>query len=401
MFNQLKTYLHYGNRFCGVEHTSQNGEDIIYTTILKKTKKELNIENTFKAASIDSLINKLPKKQAVSLIINDNNVLTKQIENNKADISKAVYNAFPNINLDDFFYEVLSLENTQFISICRKVYVESLIAKYTDAGFSIINISFGNTIISSITNYIGSESILTSNASIIIKDDNIVSIEKTEFNQDSTYNINGLEINNNQLLSASGALQAVLNNFYSTTNFDILKQSLKTNYKQSRFYTVFLKFGLIFILASLLINFFVFNHYFEAVNSLQQTSQINQTNKKKLLELNENVNKSQKMVDDMLKSNASKSSFYTNTIIQSLPNSILLSELNYQPLLKRIKKDKPIETDNNVILISGESNHSEVFSKWIATMEAIDWIQKVEIINYEDTSALRSNFNLKLIIKHD
>ncbi|WP_308990634.1 hypothetical protein QLS71_004040 [Mariniflexile litorale] len=162
-----------------------------------------------------------------------------------------------------------------------------------------------------------------------------------------------------------------------------------------------MKFGLVFILIGLLFNFFVFNYYFEAVHSLQQTSQINQTTKQKLLELNGSVNKSQKMVDDMLKSSSSKSSFYVNAVIQGLPNSILLTEVNYQPLLKRIKSGQSIETDHNTMLVSGESNHSESFSKWIADLEVIDWVEKVEILHYEDTSTLVSNFSLKLIIAHD
>ncbi|MFI1772540.1 hypothetical protein [Thalassobellus citreus] len=397
----MKTYLTYGNRFCGVEHTTQKGEDIIYTTVLKKTKKELDIEQAFKATSIDDLVSKLQKKQAVCFIINNDHVLTKRIESKQTDRSKLVYNAFPNINLEDFFYEVFTQENIQFISICRKAYVETLIEKYNEQGLSIINISFGNTLVSSVFNYIQSKSILTSNARISIKNKHIISIEKADLEQDTNYDINGLQISNNHLLATSGALHTVLGNFYATSNFEELKQSLKNGYAQTRFFTQFLKFGLVFILACLLINFFVFNHYFEAVNELQQTSQVNQTTKKKLLELNESVTKSQKMVDDMLKGSASKSSFYVNAIIQSLPSTILLSELNYQPLLKPIKNEKPIEIDIKTILLSGETNHSEAFSKWIANLEAINWIQKVEILNYEDRSKLRSNFSLKLIIKDD
>lgn len=156
-----------------------------------------------------------------------------------------------------------------------------------------------------------------------------------------------------------------------------------------------------FILSLLLINFLVFNHYFNEVNSLQQTSMLNQSTKQKIMELNVDVNKTQKMADDMLKSNSSKSSFYTNSIIQGLPNSIILSGLIYQPLLKSIKPGQSVETNINTIIISGESNNSEQFSKWIGDLEAIEWIKKVEISNYEDVSKSLSNFNLKINIRDD
>lgn len=401
MLKKIKTYLEYGNRFCGVEHTVHHGENIIYATVLKKSKNTVDIESFFEEKSIENTIAKLPKKQHVFLVINNDNILTKQIENQQTELAKLVYNAFPNINLEEFVYEVISQGNNHFVSICRKIYVEELITKYKGNGGFVINISLGNALISGISHFVDHNIIETSNSQISLEINNIVSIEKKEIEDISTYDINGLLIKSNQILSFAAALHGVLQNFNSRTNFDILKNSLKNNFNQSRFYSQFLKFGLLFILGILLMNFLVFNHYFNAVNALQQTSQINQTTKQKILELNGSVNKTQKMVDDMLKSSTSKSSFYVNTIIQGLPNSILLSGLNYQPVMKRIKTEQSIETDNNMILISGESNNSVEFSKWIADLETFDWIKKVEISNYEDTSKSLSNFSLKLTIVDD
>ncbi|GAA3647416.1 hypothetical protein [Flavivirga jejuensis] len=401
MLKSIKTYLEYGNHFCGVEHTVQNDQDVIYTTVLKKSKNDIDIENVLKETSFDSLFDKLPKKQPVFLIINNNNVLTKQIKSPLKEIEKLVYNAFPNINLEDFFYEGITQEDNHFIAICRKVYVKELISKYQTKEFSIINVSLGNSVITNSSNFINSNTICTSNANISIANGSITAIDKIETKELIHYNVNGLEVNNNQLLSFSGALNVVLQSFSPLTNFDLLKQSLKIDYQQSRFFTQFVKFALVFILTSLLINFFIFNHYFNEVNTLEQTSQVNQTTKKKLLDLNESVNKSQKMVDDMLKSSASKSSYFANIIIQGLPNSILLSELNFQPVLKRIKKGQSIEVDSNVILISGASNNSDMFSEWMVDINKLNWVRKTEILSYEDTSKTSSNFSIKLVITND
>lgn len=401
MLGNIKTYLEYGSHFCGVEHGTQNGQETIYTTILKKTKNNIAFDKTFKEIALTKIISKLYKKKAVFLIVNNDNVLTKHIENSQSESLKLAYHAFPNINLDDFFYEVISQGNRHWVSICRKEYIEKLVLDYKAHEIYIINISLGNTIATSISCFLNDASIVTSNACISMDSDAVTSIEKKNIEDTILYDVNGLQTSNYQLLSLAAALDIILESFHPATNFGVLKQSLKNDYKQSRFYAVFMKFGLVFILTGLLINFFVFNHYFETVNSLQQTSQLNQTTKQKLLELSESVNKSQKMVDDMLENSSSKSSFYVNIIIQGLPNSILLTELNYQPLLKRIKIGQSIETEINTLLISGESNHSSSFSKWISDLEAVDWIQKVEILNYEDASTLVSNFSLKLIIEHD
>lgn len=398
MLKKLKTYLEYGNVYYGVEHSVQRGEDVIYSTILKKTKNTVDIENIFKEVSIEATITKITKNQPIFLVINNDNILTKHIKSEQIELGKLVYNAFPNINLEEFFYEAISQGSSHLISICRKVYIEELIDKYKNNGAFVINISLGNGLISNIAPFIKDELFVTSNAFVSLKNHEVISIEKKDIENLMTYDINGLQVNSNQVLSFSASLSSILNNFNPKTNFNILKDAIKEDYLQSRFYSQFLKFGLLFILSILIINFLVFNHYFNEVNTLQQTSKINQTTKEKILELNDSVNKTQKMVDDMLKSSSSKSSFYVNAIIQGLPNSILLSGLNYQPIVKRIKTGQTIETENNMIIISGESNNSEQFSKWISDLEGIVWIKKVEIINYEDVLKNLSNFSLKLNI---
>ncbi len=401
MLQSLTSFFQFGNRFCGIEHTIQNNQEVLYATVLKKSKRTIEVEYTFETSSLEDFSKKLSKKQHLFLVVNNDNVLTKRIESNQAEVIKLVYNAFPNINLEDFFYEVTSQKSYHFISICRKQYVKELISTYKSKGFPVINVSLGNTIISSITDFIDSQTVVSSNARISMDNKTITIIEKTDIIKTHNYDINGLKTNHNYILSLSGALDTVLQHFHSITNFDVLKHSLKNNHQQSQFFTQFLKLGLAFILSLLLINFFVFNHYFNQVNRLQQTSQMNQTTKQNILELSEQVNKSQKTADDMLKSSSSKSSFYVNNIIQSLPNSILLSELNYQPIEKRIKSDKPIVLKQNTIIVSGGSNRSDFFSKWITHLETALWINRVEILSYEDASKSVSKFSIKLHMTHD
>ena len=401
MIAQFITYIEFGSRFCGIEHTTANGHQKLYVTLLKKTKKEVDIESSLESESIEDIINKLPKKQHAILIINNEKVLTKKIESDQTEDLKLVYKAFPNISMDNFYYEIVKQDTVHFVSICRKDDVEELITQYKAQGISIINVSLGSIIAFGICGYISSKTVFTSNAKLLKEDKTIISIENTIDVEQHTYNINGVYVNNYLLLSFSGALTTLLNNIQSNTNFEAQEQLLLSDYKQKRFFSQFLKLGLIFMFGLLLINFFIFNHYFNKVNNLQQTSQINQTTKLTVLKLNERVNKTQKMVDDMLKSSASKSSFYTNAIMQSLPSSILLSELNYQPLQKRIKAEQPIKVFSNILLVSGSSSNSVDFSKWIAKLETNNWVSTTEIVSYEDVSKGVSNFSIKLSIAND
>ena len=393
MLDRLLTYLKFGNRFCGVEHTTKNGQDCINVTVLKQSKKELLIEECFE----DDSVSKLSKHKPIYLVINNSKVLTKTIESNQSDALKLVYKAFPNINLDEFYYEVLSQVDTHFIALCRKDDVENIIKKYKDLKIPVFNFSLGNSLISDLKGFINKDYVFSSNARADIQNGSIVKIEKVDVKPE-IYHINGLEVSSPYLLSFSGALQMVLTSNESITNYGIRSEDLIGDFKQTRFFNLFLKIGGLFILGLLLINFFFFNHYFNKVSELRQLSEVNQSTKNQILKLDEVVSKKQKMVDDLLKSNGSRSSYYADKIIHSLPKSILLSEFNYQPLLKRIKSNKVIELKKNVIEVSGESNDSEAFSDWVSILERKDWVSRVDILFYGSASSKVSDFKIEIVL---
>ena len=102
------------------------------------------------------------------------------------------------------------------------------------------------------------------------------------------------------------------------------------------------------------------------------------------------------MVNDVLKNSSSKSSFYVNDIINGLPDHILLKEFDYQPLLKRIREDKPIENQKNTIHISGLTYKQVLFSQWISLLENKPWIGSVNILSFEDSNSKASSFMIRL-----
>lgn len=401
MFQDIRTYLLFGNRYVGIEHTSINGNQALFATLLKKKKKEADIEAVFEVEDIKELSSQLPRSLGCSLIINDENVITKKVETNHREPLKVVNITFPNLNLSDFVYEIILQEQSHFVSICRKDYVENLLDNYKDNGISIISISLGNTLITNIANYTNGDSIHTNN-SVIQKDgQTIQSIGPSTESQKQVYTINGIEVSSKYLLSFSAALSILLQAVQSISNYESQKQLLFDSFNQSKLFKQSIKIGLTTIFTLLLINFLVFNHYFNKVESLQQTSQVNQEAKTRMLSLDKKVSKSQKTVETMLSSSTSKTAFYLNEIIQTLPSSIQLSEVNYQPLTKRLKASEPISNIKNTMVISGESGNSELFAYWVSDLESKEWIDKVETLDYSDISTNISNFSIKLNLKND
>lgn len=396
MLNFIWTHLVYGRRFYGVEHHN----DVLYGTILIQTKKELNIAASVKEKSIEALSKYWPKNQHLALIVNNDKVLSKTIENNTTDVFKLVHKAFPNVNLTEFYYEVFSQKKIHHINICRKDYINSLIETYASHKLYVIHLSLGNHSISVSAKYVLEKEIYSTNAKINIENNQVLDIKKTTV-YDTNYNINGLIVNNNQLLSFSGALQCVTRTSLTKINFLNKQKSWVSTYKQTRFFYTFLKFGGLFILGVLLLNFLIYNHYFETVNTLEEMSTLNQTSKNQIHVLDNSIAKKQKMVEDYLYNNNSKSSFYSNSIMSSLPKTILLTSYSYQPLLKRIKHENPIEINKNIIVISGTSKESNNFSEWIHRLEKTTWIRRVSINSYHNTSTEKSEFEIYIYLKNE
>ncbi|WP_298760660.1 hypothetical protein [uncultured Psychroserpens sp.] len=401
MIHKLISYLTYGNRFYSVEQTQANG-DIIYNGIgLTKNKSQVNIEDSFQCHDLDQVSKCIPKGKAVFLVINNEFVITKKVESNTTETLKLVHQAFPNIKIDEFYYEVLNQDTVHFVSICRKAHVDDLLKDYESNALSVVDFSLGNLMVASLAGFISEDSIHTSNAVLTKVHHQIHTIAIQSNVVDVNYEVNDTSLNNNQLLTFSAALSLITTSKPLQSAFDSTQQNLLTNFKEKQFFTQFIKIGLSFLFVLLLVNFFLFNNYYDKVNELKETAQVLNASKTKVVDLNGSVLKMQKMVEDILKSNASQSSFYSNAIITSLPGEIILSELNYQPLLKKIKASKPIEHDINVLVVSGTSLKSVLVSEWISELEAFDWIDHIEIVNFDDTSKSSSSFSFKIHIQDD
>lgn len=401
MFDTIKTYLTYGNRFCGLELGTKEGEEIAYVTNTKKSKQQVDLDETFQIKGQNDVFKKLNKNTPVYLVINNDQILFKEVPNVGDDVSKKIDLAFPNINLEDFYFELVDQNSKSFVAICRKAYVGQVMNEFVQRQIPVVNVSLGQGLCTTMSKYLDNGSVQSSNANVFIEDNIISKIEPIVNSVIQKYNINGIEISNFDFLSFCGALLIIRDNYHPASNLDQLKEQLKSSYIQKRWFKQGFRIALFTILGVLLINFMVFNHYFNSVNTLKETVLVNEATKQNMLVLNDEVSKLQKKVEDMFRNGSSKSSWYINQLVQSLPETVMLSVLNYQPLSKKIRLNQPILTENNVINVLGESSDSNKFSLWMAQLETMPWIEKVEIANYQDVAKERSEFQIKIRMAND
>lgn len=120
----------------------------------------------------------------------------------------------------------------------------------------------------------------------------------------------------------------------------------------------------------------------------------------------EDVNKIKKRIivkEEKVKSSIGKtdsqSSLIINEIAKRIPSSIVLTELTFNPLEKKIKTDEAIVTTDKVIIIMGTTLSNNTFTHWIETIEKFKWIDKVLITHFGKNEDNETAFSIKITLK--
>ncbi|KQC29392.1 hypothetical protein [Flagellimonas eckloniae] len=398
MLDYIKTYFTKGNTFYGLEIYQIEGTTQFRLLQVIKKKGELVIMDSQSFGELEMLPSLAKVSVPIYLIYNTDSVITKHAISNFEDRA-AVEQVFPGLNFENFFYQISKLKDLPCISVVKKQDVENYLVQLKKMKFNVGGFSLGPCSLSIIVDYLDSDFIFTNTDKLVLNglSDTNLSISKKNSSV-STYNINGLSVKNTEIMAFSGVLSFLTSNTMRASNFSNVGRNLQSEFVNSRTFGILLRSSLGFILLLLLSNFLLFNFYFDRVQLSKENLAFKNENKKNLTIVRNRVNEKEKKVDAVLSLSNSRTSFYLDKLGASLPKSILLTELLYQPLTKPIQESKPIQLDENRILVMGTSISSEDFSSWITLLETIEWITSVETMDYDYKNKNTSNFKIKISV---
>ncbi|MEL4309116.1 hypothetical protein [Joostella sp. CR20] len=399
MLKRILSYIKEGNSYSAIELYLKDETEMFSISSFKNTKEGLEQDFYHQDAmeNFDATI--VPKKKAF-LIINTNNVLTKIEEGTEVEEGALVHKAFPNLKLNEFFYEITNYKNSQLISICRKLHVNKCLEFFKRENILITGFSLGVSNISIVIPFINASSFYLRDKEVTVHEEGAVKIQTREYTE-RQYDVQGIILTEKELLSFANTLVFIKGIDGSKSNFRMLNEQFREDGIHGRLFSLLLKAGIVFLLTTLAINFLFFTYYYSEIESLRQSQQVNMTNKSKITELTQTIKNKEKMIDDMILSSSSKVSYYIDKLVYEMPEEILLNTINYQPLLKDIKEDKEIQIQKNELIVSGISSESKVFSTWIEALEAYNWITKVEITSYNHSQEMASEFSVLITIRDE
>jgi len=155
MLGKALKYMKYGSYYAAVEHQSNDENKPLALLVLKKEKNEFRVETQKRLSSIKEVAETLKKNQHLYLIINNNQVLSKSVKKELNEDRALLKSDLLPSKFQSFYYEIVQLEDSTHISICRKEHIQKLIADYNRHHLNIIGFTLGNSAIIHLLTFFG------------------------------------------------------------------------------------------------------------------------------------------------------------------------------------------------------------------------------------------------------
>lgn len=361
---------------------------------LQRKHGELELSGAWSSTALEDIATHIEPKKALLLQINTSRVLNKQLDGDQPALAEQwVKKAFPNLDLEQFHYQVMDGPKIKMVSITKRSVVEEHLTELKLLGLIPAGIAIG---VAGLTHSLDvlELPIRGSNFSIREGANGQWSLSLGEPLVSGETDIQGLLLPSQHLLSFSQLLGHIQGREI-TSNLKGINVELNEGYKNRWFFQKGLQWGLGFLLALLLVNFLVFSHY--RSKTMASAGPIDPDQQTALLErIRKRVSTKEKKLQSLLGSSNTRTTPYMDKIGAGLPESILLDALIYQPLTRPVQPDKPISTGTDELVISGQTNDKQAFAQWTAQLETMDWVKDLEIEHYEYTSKTVDHFSLKI-----
>ena len=400
MLRFVKTYIIEGKTSQALEIFEVNGKEYFALLVLENRKGELELVTEHLVETFDRLLVLIEKKMPLFVTFNTPKVLKKQITTKINDSSEVlVVNAFPNLELDNFYYQLLKSKDRSVVSISKKDHINGYLEQFDKAGLQPFQIALGISTLQALEGF-SQGAHMGSNFKVQLSQTVFEAYENVSELEAASIRLNGITFQNSYLLGFTQIL-GFLQQKGQPSNLTVLNQNLYQDFKNQKWFNFGIRFGLGLFLVLLLTNFLVFNHYHENNLALEAGIATTQNQDGSLKALQQRITNKEDRLASILNSKSSQTSYYLDELGKSMPSSIYLNDIQYQPLATPVRDGKSIDLVLDNLLVSGVTNEKIQFTVWSDNLEMQKWVEHVEIMDYEYLSKSSANFTLKVILNQN
>jgi hypothetical protein len=400
---ELKELIAYirDNRFIGLSvYLVDNGFEVVGCEV-SQHKGNLEVVTSFRFADDISLLSNFVSGQYPVVVQLDGKGIMHKGTNGNSSMGENIVNAlFPGIDHDDFIVQQWCREETaRFVSIGRKDQVDSLLDGLNGLGYHVVSFIMGPFVIEPFLGIIGNHKniIYHENTSITVHENAITTIRREKSDGLITYYLQEDCFEGDVLLAFCAILGHKSGSFIDAlhVNVPLVAQMQEQNRYKRNFLRLSLGGG-VGVLLILLINFLLYSKFSTEINGATQLYNSDKELLEKLSLLESELHEKSRFVgENNLMSNSHKA-WYCDKIASLVGTDVDLARLEIEPIVGRIKSEKPIKYDKNVVRIVGNAGSERDLSMFIRELRPEKWVKDVVIESFKDDDRHSFTFVLRI-----
>ena len=364
-------------------------------------KKGSSVDVCFYQEGLDSFdkIDAQSKKYPTILCVQGTGLVQRMMSGSYEDIKQNI----PNINTDEYLVELD--ENNQeekLVALCRKELIQTILDEESLKETPIHNVTIGFVgisrylrVFSNETSHFGFEG-----NTIHLSENRILEIKKGSTVDTEGYFFAGKKRKADEILALAAGLTYFTGRAWNTFQIQGINETIK-EYTASRLSSFILYYlgSALFIL--LLLNFLMFDYYDTKRNEFEVDSQGIATMQNELNLLQSDLNVKRQFIQQNNVPANFAFAFYADRLASYVSEGIELSELSVCPVINKVKEDKVIIFQSNVLRVVGTAPNSAAFSTFLEKINKAAWVKKlnkqVYAYNKENDDA---DFEIEIQLNH-
>lgn len=391
MLKQVKNKILALKKVAGIELTFLTESSFTINCIILEVKKGNAVvaKTYYNLKTFSELEGKIPEQTPVALVVNGKGLIHKAIDTISNNLPSHI---LPGVNPNDFIFQYFEGFEKPDIAIIRKNTVEKVIAELTQLKIYCTSLSLAFYDISSITAFINhTGDIYTTQYTLGFNDNRIFqykinSIGEKEILVRPEINIATAYVKSNFIIPYAAAIKLLSAGIKNSSAVQL--ESLTENQKrltQSSEIKLYSFSFLGILLFLLLLNFFIYSHYFSKNNALLSNNHYSLQQKSKYESLKKSLyDKKEFLANAGWLNNSRMISFYADRIAATVPDSVTLTSLNVYPAISKFSfSKKQWNFQQDTILITGLCSDPSYLDPWIKEMGEIQNVNQARINSYQ------------------
>jgi hypothetical protein len=373
-----------------------------------KPKEEIHAEK-----DLDVLLTKIKDKSLpFVLCVDGKGILSRKLNIAVEDLDEtAPSRIIPNANAEDFYFEGIPVsETSSIVTIMRRSVIDETLEKIKAKGIFITELHLGPLVIGTLSSVLiessDTKEIEFRNYRLILGRDGLLEVQNKSSvpgpeSQVLAREESGEFKDDKILLMAgtcsyfSGWANAVGKSFCSPVAESGEEFAEK---KKFGFYAMAM---VVFFLCTLLLNFFVFQHYHNRQQELESQIGWQENALKSYEELKTGMTEKMNFAMESGILSPDNLAWMGDQLASTVPAEIKLTRMNVFPLEKKMENgDEHTSFNKHIISVRGQTASGSAINAWIKEIKQKEFVGEVLLTNYkQDDENLKGQFNLEIRLK--